>query len=47
MYIMCGLLLIGFLCNLFMRPVHERHHYRGQEQITPAAARPSLAGSST
>jgi MFS family permease len=28
MYIMCGLLLIGFLCNLAMRPVDERHHYR-------------------
>ena len=33
MYIMCALLFIGFLCNLLMRPVDERLHYRG-----PAAA---------
>jgi MFS family permease len=32
MYIMCGLLLIGFLCNLAMRPVNEKYHYRGSEQ---------------
>jgi MFS family permease len=29
MYIMCGLLLIGFLCNFAMRPVNEKYHYRG------------------
>jgi MFS family permease len=29
MYIMCGLLLVGFLCNLAMRAVDERYHYRG------------------
>jgi MFS family permease len=28
MYIMCGLLLLGFLCNLAMRAVSARHHYR-------------------
>jgi MFS family permease len=28
LYIMCGLLLVGFVCNLAMRPVHERYHYR-------------------
>jgi MFS family permease len=28
MYIMCGLLLIGFLCNLLMKPVDARYHYR-------------------
>jgi MFS family permease len=28
MYVMCGMLLIGFLCNLSMRPVDPRHHYR-------------------
>jgi MFS family permease len=26
MYLMAGLLVIGFFCNLFIRPVHERHH---------------------
>jgi MFS family permease len=29
MYIMCGLLFIGFLCNFAMRPVNEKHHLRG------------------
>jgi MFS family permease len=28
MYIMCGLLLIGLICNFCMRPVNEKHHYR-------------------
>ncbi len=28
MYIMCGLLLIGFLCNLAMRAVDEKYLYR-------------------
>jgi MFS family permease len=32
MYIMCGLLLIGFLCNLAMRAVDEKYHYRGSIQ---------------
>jgi MFS family permease len=29
MYIMCGLLLIGFLCNFVMRAVDEKYHFRG------------------
>jgi MFS family permease len=29
MYIMCGLLLIGFFCNFAMRAVDEKYHYRG------------------
>jgi len=28
MYIMCALLLVGFLCNLAMRAVSERYHHR-------------------
>jgi hypothetical protein len=28
MYIMCGLLFIGLVCNISIRAVHERHHYR-------------------
>jgi hypothetical protein len=27
-YIMVGVLAIGFVCNLFARPVHERHHHQ-------------------
>jgi MFS family permease len=29
MYIMCGLLLIGFLCNLAMRPVKSNYYHQG------------------
>jgi MFS family permease len=32
MYIMCGLLLIGFLCNFAMRAVNEKYYYRGSVQ---------------
>jgi MFS family permease len=32
MYIMCGLLLIGFLCNFAMRAVDEKHFHRGSAQ---------------
>jgi MFS family permease len=39
MYIMCGLLLIGFLCNLAMRAVDDKYLYR-----TPATG-DSLRGS--
>jgi hypothetical protein len=28
MYVMCGLLLIGLLCNLSLRPVDPKHHYK-------------------
>jgi len=29
MYIMAGLLLVGFVCNLLVRPVPDRYHYKG------------------
>jgi MFS family permease len=32
MYIMCGLLLIGFICNFCMRPVNEKYHFRATEK---------------
>jgi hypothetical protein len=28
MYIMCGLLLIGFICNFAMRAVNEKYYYK-------------------
>ncbi len=31
MYIMAGLLFIGFVCNYFMTPVHDRHYLGLQE----------------
>jgi len=36
MYIMCALLFIGFLCNLFMRPVDSRYHFKAD--AAPAGA---------
>jgi MFS family permease len=38
MYIMCALLLVGFICNLLMRPVDERLHHRaaGAAPASPA-----------
>jgi len=26
LYILAGLLFVGFLCNLFIKPVHEKHY---------------------
>ncbi|MEG6507944.1 OFA family MFS transporter [Methyloligella sp. 2.7D] len=31
MYIMAGLLFLGFLCNLVMHSVHEKHHEKPEE----------------
>ena len=31
MYLMAGLLVVGFFCNLFIRAVDERHHMRHEE----------------
>jgi hypothetical protein len=29
MYLMAGLLVIGLICNLCVRPVAERYYYKG------------------
>ncbi|MGJ0514409.1 MAG: L-lactate MFS transporter [Methylomicrobium sp.] len=31
MYIMAGILVVGFICNMLIRPVHEKHHLRHDE----------------
>ncbi len=31
MYIMAGILALGFFCNLIIRPVHEKHHMKHDE----------------
>ncbi|MBO0736851.1 MAG: OFA family MFS transporter, partial [Alphaproteobacteria bacterium] len=41
MYVMAGLLVIGFICNAFVRAVHERHHMAPQ---TADEAVPALGG---
>lgn len=35
MYIMAGILALGFLCNLLIRPVHEKHHMKADEVDDP------------
>jgi MFS family permease len=31
MYLMAGLLVVGFACNFFVSTVHARHHFRGAD----------------
>jgi MFS family permease len=38
MYIMAGLLVIGFICNALVRPVDARHHHADRRAPAPAAA---------
>ena len=38
MYVMAALLVIGFVCNLFIKAVHERHHMRDQAATGAALA---------
>jgi MFS family permease len=42
MYVMCALLAVGLLCNLAMREVNARYHYRD-----PSLAQAANAGSGT
>jgi hypothetical protein len=30
MYVMAGLLVVGFIANVAMRPVDAKHHFRGE-----------------
>jgi MFS family permease len=40
MYLMACLLIVGFICNLFVRDVHERHHMRAVEADADVEAAP-------
>jgi hypothetical protein len=40
MYVMAGLLVVGFLCNLFVSSVHERFHMRAVEAEAEVEAAP-------
>jgi MFS family permease len=35
MYILAGLLVVGFICNLLIRPVHEKHHMHEEKKDAP------------
>ena len=37
MYVMAVLLVVGFLCNLFIKAVHERHHMKQDAEATAMA----------
>ena len=44
MYLMAGLLLVGFVCNLLVRPVDARHNYvPGRDEASDAGKAGSLA----
>jgi hypothetical protein len=38
MNVMAGLLVIGFLCNLFVKAVDQRHHMGETETLAGAGA---------
>jgi len=44
MYLMAGLLVIGFFCNVFVRSVHERFHMRAVEAEDEVEAAPVFGG---
>jgi MFS family permease len=41
MYILAGLLLIGFVCNFLVRPVHEKHHMPADVAAAPISDKPN------
>src|ERR1700741_3869135 len=46
MYLMAGLLLVGLVCNLFVRPVDEKYHVRAALDLSHPAppSSPQQAG---
>jgi hypothetical protein len=47
MYVMCGLLVVGFICDLLVRPVDERHYYRASKsggERPSSGSRPPTSG---
>jgi hypothetical protein len=42
MYILAGLLVAGFVCNLLVRPVKERH-YMPETETDPSGVPPAAA----
>ena len=43
MYIMAALLVVGFMCNFFVKAVHERYHMKGEQDRQPLGATPDAA----
>ena len=44
MYIMAGLLVVGFFCNLFVKAVHQSFHMRPSHDAEDAQAEVAAAG---
>ena len=44
MYLMAGLLIIGLVANLYVRPVDERHHFHGDGGVSDPGAAPPDTG---
>jgi MFS family permease len=40
MYVMAGLLVVGFVCNVFVKDVHERYHMKAMEADAEIEAAP-------
>jgi len=40
---MAGLLVVGLLCNLLIRPVHERHHMSEEQRAREHARQQAIA----
>jgi MFS family permease len=50
MYILAGLLAIGFICNWLVRPVDPKHHMKaeeGEQRVAPAAGNERVAAAAT
>ena len=45
MYVMAGLLVIGFFCNLFVKDVNERHHMKAVDADAEVEGAPVFGGS--
>lgn len=47
MYIMAGLLVVGFICNLLVKPVHAKHYMRDEPVRPPVAPSATSTSGST
>jgi hypothetical protein len=44
MYVLCALLAIGFLCNLLVRPVNDKHFMKDEELKAQTRSMQAAAG---
>jgi hypothetical protein len=46
MYVLAGMLLLGLLCNLLIRPVNAKHHMTEEQIAKERSASPARSSSS-